>query len=173
MKTLDASAPVVKTAERQPQYCCIAQVRALLERVRSRQLPRPAAPWGDEPLRIVHEEDFAKPSPHDLHVGELEASVLAGFSHATASHATEIRYDDPRELARARLIFALTWLLPLLLVSAVLVFFGTALGQALGSLLRFSVVMMAVPLAGSLVAVLVRGLQRKRTGLSRAASRRD
>lgn len=173
MKTLDASAPVVKTAERQPQYCCIAQVRALLERVRSRQLSGRAPPWGDEPLRIVHEEDLAEPSPHDFHVGELEASVLAGFSHATASGANEIRHDDPTELARARLIFALTWLLPLLLVSAVLVFFGAALGQALGSLLRFSVVIMAVPLAGSLVAVLVRGLQQKRAELSKAASMRD
>jgi len=44
------------------------------------------------------------------------------------------------------------------LVSAVLVFAGAALGQALGSLLRFSVVIMAVPLAGALVALLVRGL---------------
>ncbi len=153
--------------------CCIAQVRTLLEKVRSRQPARRAVTWVDEPMRIVREIDFAEPSPHDFHVGELEASVLAGFSHASGSGANEIRHDDPRELARARLVFALTWLVPLVLVSAVLVFSGAALGQALGSLLRFSVVIMAVPLAGSLVAVLVRRLQRKRAKLSRAASKRD
>lgn len=173
MKTLNASVPVVKTAERQSQHCCIAQVRALLERVRSRQLHGRAVPAVDDPMRIVHEIEFAEPSPHDFHGGELEASVLAGFSHAAASSTNEIRYDDPRELARARLIFALTWLVPLVLVSAALVFFGATLDPALGSLLRFSMVTMAVPLAGSFAALLVRGVQRKRRESFGTASKRN
>ncbi|MEO7014554.1 MAG: hypothetical protein ABI127_09600, partial [Dokdonella sp.] len=73
----------------------------------------------------------------------------------------EYRYDDPRELAHARLIFVITWLVPLLLVSAILAIFGATLGQALRSLLQFSLVAMSLPLTGSLAALLVRGFQRR------------
>lgn len=153
--------------------CCIAQVRALLNRVRAHHRREQATPRIDARSRIGNDSDPWSPSLHDVHVAELEASVLVDSASAPALSEAEMRHDDPRELARARLIFALTWLVPLMLVSAILVFAGAALGQALGSLLRFSVVIMAVPLAGSLVAVLVRRLQRKRAKLSRAASKRD
>ena len=152
---------VVERPDVEPQPCCIAQVQALLKRVRARHRLEQTAPCVEDRIATLVETDDVAPSTHDFHVGELEASLLADCADAPAFDVTESCYDDPRELAHARLIFVITWLVPLLLVSAILAIFGATLGQALRSLLQFSLVAMSLPLTGSLAALLVRGFQRR------------
>lgn len=160
MKSASGSS-VVERLDVEPRRCCIAQVQALLKLVRARHRLEKNAPWIEEKIGTQVETDYAAPSLHDFHVGELEASLLANCTDAAAFETTSYRYDDPRELARARLIFALSWLVPLLLVSVTLVIFGATMGHALSSLLQFSMVAIAVPLTGSLAARLLRGFQRR------------
>lgn len=160
MNSSNASS-VAERAERQPSSCCIAYVRNLLERVRTRhrqdgQDPRPGG--GSDNA----ESDLPRPSLHDILAGELEASLMADGGPALTCPGLEIRHDDPAELARARVVFALTLLVPLLLVSASMVLLDGALGHALHALLRFSMFALAVPLAVSLTMLAVRTFQRKR-----------
>lgn len=153
---------VADVAERDAPRCCIAQVHALINLVRARHDLEQAKPCVDETNRTLVEDDLPVPTLHDIHVGELEASLLTDCSHAFDSSEVEIRHDDPGELAHVRVVFALTWLVPLMLVSATLTLFGATLDQALNSLLWFSMFAMAVPLSGSLVALLLHTSQRKR-----------
>ena len=161
MNSSNASS-VAERAERQPSSCCIAYVRNLLERVRTRhrldaQNPRLAGRSDDA------ESDMPRPSLHDILAGELEASLMADVSPALRCAELEIRHDDPAELARAHVVFALTLLVPLLLVSATMVLLDGTLGHALHALLRFSLFALAVPLAVSLTMLAVRIFQRKRS----------
>ena len=152
---------VAERAERQLSPCCIATVRNLLDHVRTRhRLEQLDACPADSPGN--DESDLPSPSLHDVLAGELEASLLAGAVLAPPSAEMEIRYDDPAELARARRLFAMSWLVPLLLASATLALLGDTLGRGLHALLQFSILVMAVPLAGSLTALLLRTFQRSR-----------
>lgn len=160
MKSVNGSS-VVERLDAEPKPCCIAQVQALLKLVRARHRLEQTAPCVEDRISPCIETDDFVPSLHYFHVSELEASLLADCADAPAFDVREYRYDDPRELARARLIFAITWLVPLLLVSAILTIFDATLGHALRSLLQFSLVAIALPLTGSLSALLVRGFQRR------------
>ena len=152
---------VVERLDVEPQQCCVAQVQALLKLVRASHRLEQTAPCVEDGIGARVETDDLVLSTHDFHVGELEASLLADCADAPAFDVTESCYDDPLELAHARLIFAITWLVPLLLVSAILAIFGATVGQALRSLLQFSLVAISLPLTGSLAALLVRGFQRR------------
>ncbi len=160
MKSANGSS-VLERLDGERRRCCIAQVHALLKLVRSRHRLEQTAPCVEDRFGAGVEAEYPAPSLRDFHDGEIEASLLADCADAPAFDRTEFRFDDPRELARARLIFAITWLVPLLLVSATLAIFGATLGRALGSLLQFSLVAMALPLTGSLAALLGRGFQQR------------
>jgi hypothetical protein len=136
--------PAVETRRSVP--CAFTRIRALLARVQARhRAPSP------DPLAAP--EEPAAPSLHDLHVAELEASCSV--------IETPMRHDDPAELRRARRVFAMSWLVPLLLVSGTLVLFGARLDHALVSLLQFSQLVLAVPLTGSLLAFVLRSPGRR------------
>ncbi|MBL0163027.1 MAG: hypothetical protein IPP82_05120 [Xanthomonadales bacterium] len=121
---------------------------------RNRQGENRIGTWGDA--------DPSPPSLHDFHVAELEATLLADSRKAPASGEAGIRHDDPGEPVRALWIIALTWLIPLLLVSATLAVFGTSFDRAVYSLLRFSALALSVPLGASLLALLLRIFKRRR-----------
>lgn len=137
------SSPAMPAVEiRRSRACVITHVCALLDLIKARRVLQPV------PLAATSEA--AEPSLHDLHVAELEASC--------APLETELRHDDAQELRRARRVFAASWLLPLLLVSAVLLVFDSHIDRAVVSLLQFSQLVLAVPLTGSLLAFVLRSL---------------
>lgn len=142
--------------------CCIAQVRALLNRARTRHRREQTTPQGENRIGTWGDADPSSPSLHDFHVAELETCMLADSASVSASNEVEIRHDDPSELARARWVFALSWLIPLLLVSATLAVFGTSFDRAVYSLLRFSALALSVPLGASLLALLLRTFKGRR-----------
>ncbi len=159
---------VAERAERQSFPCCIVTVRNLLDGVRRRhRLEQFNSLRTDAPDNV--EPELPSPSLHDVLAGELEASLRADGAAALPAPELEIRHDVPAELSRARRVFALSWLLPLLLVSATLAVRGDTFGRGLHALLQFSMLVMAVPLAGSLAALLLRIFQRRRK-LSLAAA---
>ncbi len=74
--------------------CCIAQVRALLNRVRAHHRREQATPRIDARSRIGNDSDPWSPSLHDVHVAELEASVLVDSASAPALSEAECSYND-------------------------------------------------------------------------------
>lgn len=88
--------------------------------------------------------------------------IPQGVVPVSASNEVEIRHDDPLELACARWVFALSWLIPMQLVFATLALFGTSYDRAVYSLLRSSTLTLAGPLGGSLLAILKRTFKGRR-----------
>lgn len=142
------------------QRCFLGHVRSLLSAIRTRHRLADAVDLNDGALNDV-DEDLASPSLHDVYVGELEATVLAHSAAAEIDTQEAIRYDSPHELARARRVFTATLLVPLVLFSALLIVSGSALDRSMFSLLRFSTVALAIPLAVSGIVWLYRTLARR------------
>lgn len=154
--------PIAANSVQRPRYCCLAHLRSLIDNVRQ-QHRNPtsnrhalAAPEGQVEL-----EDAA-PNAHDDYCAELEASMYTADRRFHAIGSVYVDYNSPEELARARRLFAITLLIPMLLISAALVLLGPFLGRAMGSLLQFSVFALAIPLVASAGAGLVRKFRHQR-----------
>lgn len=127
--------------------CCLTRVNSLLKALRvkhdhSVESRRAAQLRNDE----TDDGDLPGPSLHDVFAGELEASVSAEVTRASVTPDVAMAYDSPGELARARLVFAASLAIPLLLISAGLALFDGQLGRASTSLLKFSALVLATPL---------------------------
>lgn len=146
-------------AIRRARYCCLAHFRSLFEGARIRHQS------GIDSRQLIAtpeqgaQQDLASATPHDVYCAELEASQLKLRSFLSGDLA--IRHDSPQEVARARRIFALSLLIPMMSISAVLLLFGSALDRPLFSLLQFSTFALAVPLSASAAAWLARSFKRR------------
>jgi len=142
------------------RFCVLGHFRSLFESVRLQRsrdtVPKPTVFGVDAALG----EEPGEPSLHDIHAAELEAScVPLEMTRETAFR--ELRHDDPGELRRARRVFAAAWLVPFLLVCAALELFGSSMDRPVASLLQSSLLVLAVPLGGSLLCMLSRRLMRR------------
>jgi len=155
----DNALPVARIHRRDSRACYLSRVRSLLNAIRARHWRMDAARQVDAIENDCTECDDGAPSLHDLHANELEASVHSPSAQEDGDRA--IRHDSPAELARARRVFAATWMIPLLAISTALATFGSALDRPLFALLQSSVVALAIPLAGSGAALLYRSLKRR------------
>ena len=145
---MNSPIPVSATPARLPKSCCLAHVRLVLASMRSRHQVA-----GDETSDSVatdridaHHEECHAPTSHDRYAAELENSLVALPVQETA-----IRHDDSQEIARARLIFAASLALPLLLIAAVLGVPGWLTDRATLSLLHFAELALATPLLLALI----------------------
>ncbi len=157
MKDDNALALAVKTAP-QSHSCCIAHLRSLLDGIRAEHRVGASASHPSGLLHEAFEESADSVSARDDYCSELEASMFAPDQLSLAFGEMEIRHDDPRELARARRVFAITLIIPMLLISSVLALFDSVLGGPMSSLLRSSLFALAIPLTGSAGAWLIRRL---------------
>lgn len=147
--------PTFENPRSRAQSCVLGHLRSLLASIRARH------PHGRSEVRIdlreeVKHVDLAEPTLHDFHAGELDAAVRMFEAPSAWAEPRELRHDDPQELRRARLVFVASWLLPFLLITVVLGLFGGSLDRALTSLLQFSLLGLAIPLTGSLLALVSR-----------------
>ncbi len=127
--------------------CCLTRVNSLLKTMRTRHdraaAGRPAVVSGGQ---VADDEVLHAPTPHDLFVAELQASVAPEISIVQIAPEKPIAFDNPQELARARLVFSATLVVPLLLIASGLLLFDAQLGRASVSLLQFSTLALATPL---------------------------
>ncbi|MGB0133255.1 hypothetical protein [Dokdonella sp.] len=137
--------------------CCLARVNALLKSLRVKH-DRAAVARESAGSLIHHVEDLDlhAPSLHDICAGELEASFASEEICGDRAVEFAIRYDSPREIARARLVFAATLVVPLVLVAATLSAFDGELGRASTSLLTFSALALTTPLILALAGSVLR-----------------
>ncbi|MEZ5461673.1 hypothetical protein [Dokdonella sp.] len=148
MKVLNTVARMGEIESREAsRLCCLTRVNVLLRALRARHQHSVDSRLSGDPAKseILVDEPHA-PSLHDVFAAELEASVAAEASPAGGVAETGIAYDSPREIARARLVFAASLAIPLLLIAASLAVFEGQLGQASTSLLKFSALALATPL---------------------------
>ena len=125
--------------------CWLCHIRDSLTSLRLRHLHAASDAAQRRGMAAADSGDTA-PSPRDFYNGELEAAVLA-----PAVIDAPLRHDNPAELARARWLFALAWLIPILVISAALWLFPSAFDRAMTSLLDFSRIASSVPLIGSML----------------------
>lgn len=154
------TAPDVDVFARPENYCDLASFRLLVENARILRLNGVNVRQTHAPGDDSGEETIAAPSAREAFCAELEASQFA--PHRNASGEAVIRHDCPQELARARRVFALTLLIPILLLSMLLLIFGPTLDKPLFSLLQFSVLALAVPLSACAGGWLLRMLKHRR-----------
>lgn len=136
---------VQATGRSSTSRCWLCHIRDSLKSLRLRHLDSAS---DAEQRRGTAAADLAStaPSPRDFYNGELEAAVLA-----PAVIDAPWRHDDPAELAHARRVFALAWLMPILVISTALWLFPAAFDRAMTSLLDFSRIASSVPLIGSML----------------------
>jgi hypothetical protein len=129
------------------RLCCMTRVNSLLKALRVKhQHSVESRLAGDPGNSEILDDEPQSPSLHDVFAGELEASVAAEAPRASGVAEAAIAYDSPGELARARLVFAASLAIPLLLIAAGLAVFDGQLGRASTSLLKFSALALATPL---------------------------
>ena len=151
--------PAFEIHRSRAQSCILGHLRSLLASIQARHRHARSAEWVDLRDETTH-ADPAKPSLHDFHAGELDAAMGVFDAPIALAEPVELGHDDPQELSRARCMFVASWLLPFLLVSGVRGLFGGSLDRATTSLLQFSLLGLAIPLAGSLLALVSRILVR-------------
>lgn len=140
------------------QLCCLARVNALLKSLRVRHSRADLARLAAEHRAVeLGNHDVHVPTAHDLHVAELEASVAPELLVVAAALESAIACNDPAEVARARLVFAASLVVPLLLITTGLALFDEMLGRALSSLLHFSALALATPLVLVLARTVLQG----------------
>lgn len=136
-------------ARRETTHCWICNLRDMLGSWRDRH--RAARITPDRRNCTLAFAECSLPTPSDFYNGELEAAVIPVEAISSESIQAPLRHDDPQELTRARRVFALTWLIPLLAISVALWAFPAAFDQSMTRLLNFSQVASTVPLLGSLL----------------------
>jgi hypothetical protein len=157
MKILTTSAESAKQSREASRICCLTRVNSLLKSLRAKHNRAEAArlPTND-PASTTDDESVHAPTPHDYCVSELEASVAPERSLALLPVETLAAFDGAREVARAKLVFAATLAVPVLLIAAVLSLFGGQFGRASTSLLQFSALALATPLVFALAKTALR-----------------
>lgn len=148
------------SARRETTHCWLCNLRDMLGswRERHRSAKRIAVATPDSMLKLA---ECSLPTPSDFYNGELEAAVIPIEAISSGSIQASLRHDDPLELARARRVFSLTWLVPVLAISIALWAFPAAFDQAMTRLLNFSQVASTVPLLGSLLSAGWRMIRRQ------------
>jgi hypothetical protein len=137
--------------------CCLTRVNSLLKSLRMKYRRADASRLQTNALAgPTDDEDVYAPTQHDYCVSELEASVVPDRSLARLPADTLIAFDSESEIARAKLVFAATLAVPLLLVAIALSLFDALIGRAATALLQFSALTLATPLIFALAKTAVR-----------------
>lgn len=155
MKPVNALQRTENVSREASHMCCLTRVNTLLKSLRIKHDRAAAAQQaGTSPDR--HDDDGVQaPTPHDEFVSELEAAVAIG-SFARLQRDTLVAFDSAREIARAKLVFAASLVVPLVLVAAALSLFGAQLDRAATALLQFSALALATPLIFALAKTALR-----------------
>ena len=155
MKPVNALQKTEDVSREASRMCCLTRVNSLLKSLRIKH-DRAAAAQQPGPSPDRHDDDGVHaPTPHDEFVSELEAAVAIGiFAHLQRD--TLVAFDSAREIARAKLVFAASLAVPLVLVAAALSLFGAQLDRAATALLQFSALALATPLIFALAKTAVR-----------------
>lgn len=155
MKPVNALQKTEDVSREASRMCCLTRVNSLLKSLRVKHDRAGVAQQpGTSPDR--HDDDGVHaPTPRDEFVSELEAAVAIG-SFARLQRDTLVAFDSAREIARAKLVFAASLAVPLVLVAAALSVFGAQLDRAATALLQFSALALATPLIFALAKTALR-----------------
>jgi cation transport ATPase len=137
--------------------CCLTRVNSLLKSLRMKHRRAAASRLQTNALAgPADDEDVHAPTPHDYCVSELEASVVPDRNLARLPADTLVAFDSASEIAWAKLVFAATLAIPLLVVAVALSVFNGQIGRAETALLQFSALVLATPLIFALAKTAVR-----------------
>jgi hypothetical protein len=157
MKSLKTPVEPQVLSREASHICCLTRVNSLLKSLRMKHNRAEASRLPTSGLTgTTDDEDLHAPTPHDYCVSELEASVVPDRSFARLPADTLIAFDSAGEIARAKLVFAATLAVPLLLVAVTLGLFSGQIGSAMAALLQFSALALATPLIFALAKTALR-----------------
>jgi hypothetical protein len=146
MKPVNALQRTENVSPEASRLCCLTRVNSLLKALRMKHDRADTAQQTAGSCDRRGDDDGAHaPTPHDDFVSELEAAVAIG-SFAGLPRETLVAFDNAREIARAKLVFAATLVVPLVFVAAALSLFGAQLDRAATSLLQVSALALTTPL---------------------------
>jgi cation transport ATPase len=157
MKSLKTPVEPQVLSREASRICCLTRVNSLLKSLRMKH--RRADPSRLQTNALTgpaDNEEVVAPTRHDYCVSELEASVVPDRYLARLPDDTLIAFDSAREIARAKLVFAATLAVPLLLVAITLGLFNAQMARAETALLQFSALVLATPLIFALARTALR-----------------